>query len=100
VRKGKLIKVGRDMVKSARGFFWCDNHMIYVAEDQRDIDEFRNMGYGELHDMSELEEAFLSSTPLRFITWCSHGKRRCIVRQGATRVTFEYTTHKSVIRIK
>jgi hypothetical protein len=93
----KLIKIGRKDVKSALGFFWHDRHKLYVAQTPEDVEEWKRRGYGELHPMSELEQAFKDSEALRFISWCRLGG---IVRQGAHRVTFEYTTHRSVIHIK
>lgn len=95
----RLVKVGKIGVKSALGFFWHDHHKIYVAATQKDIDEHKRRGLDDnaLHPMEELEQAFKDSNALRFISWCGSG---CIVRQGARQVTFEYTTHKSVIHIK
>ena len=98
-KNSRLIKIGRTDVKSALGFFWHDRHKIYVAATPEDIAEWRSRGCTEkdLHPMSELEQAFKDSEVLRFISWCKTGG---IVRQGARQVTFEYTTHKSVIHIK
>lgn len=94
----KLIKVGKTDVKSALGFFWHDRHKIYVAATPEDIVEWKKRGADYcLHPMSQLEQAFRDSEALRFISWCKLGG---IVRQGARQVTFEYTTHKSVIHIK
>lgn len=116
--KWKLIKIGKVVVKSALGFFWRD-YSMYVANSTQDMLDYKAMGFRdeEFHAMSELEEAFKSSSPFRFISWCQSacvagGKDGnsprytkwtlggCIVRQGAKQVTFDYTTHKSVIRIK
>ncbi len=95
----RLIKIGKTVVKSAIGFFWHDRHKIYVAATPEDIDEYKKRGYTDedLHPMDEIEQAFKDSEALRFISWCKLGG---IVRQGARQVTFEYTTHKSVIHIK
>ena len=97
--KSKLIRIGRTDVKSALGFFWHDRHKIYVAATPEDIVEWKKRGCdkGDLHPMSELEQAYKDSEALRFISWCKLGG---IVRQGARQVTFEYTTHKSAIHIK
>ena len=96
--ESKLIRIGRTSVKSALGFFWHDCHKIYVAATQEDVREWEKRGCKcDLRPMSELEQAFKDSTAFRFISWCKLGS---IVRQGAKQVTFEYTTHKSVIHIK
>jgi hypothetical protein len=47
--------------------------------------------------MSELENAFRSSTAMKFISWCQTG---VIVRQGASQVTFEYDDKKVVLRMR
>jgi len=95
----KLLRIGRVDVKSALGFFWHDNHKLYVAATPEDIDEWKERGYTEadLHPMSELECAFRNSSALKFISWCKTGG---IVRQGARQVTFEYDTQKVVLRIR
>ena len=95
----RLIKIGRTDVRSALGFFWHDNHKIYVAATPEDIVDWKERGYkdGDLHEMSELESAFRSSSALKFISWCKTG---CIVRQGATQVTFEYDDKKVVVRMR
>ena len=38
-KHGRLIKIGKTDVKSALGFFWHDNHKIYVAATPEDIVE-------------------------------------------------------------
>ena len=95
----RLIRVGKTDVKSALGFFWFDSRKIYVAATPQDIVEWKKREYkdGELHDMSELENAFRSSTALKFISWCQAG---VIVRQGASQVTFEYDDKKVVLRMR
>ena len=45
----------------------------------------------------ELEDAFRNSTALKFISWCNNGP---IVHQGARQVTFDYNTHKVVLRMR
>ena len=98
-KHGRLIKIGKTDVRSALGFFWHDNHKIYVAATPEDIVEWKEKGYtdGDLHKMSELESAFRSSSALKFISWC-HVNSGCIVRQGARQVTFEYDDKKVVLR--
>ena len=98
-KRSRLLKVGKTDVKSALGFFWHDSHKIYVAATPRDIVEWKERGYkdGDLHDMSELENAFRSSTALKFLSWCGSG---VIVRQGAAQVTFEYDDKKVVLRMR
>lgn len=98
-KHGRLIKIGKTDVKSALGFFWHDNHKIYVAATPEDIVEGKERGYkdGDLHKMSELESAFRSSSALKFISWCKTG---CIVRQGAAQVTFEYDDKEVVLRMR
>lgn len=98
-RDKRLIKIGRTDVRYALGFFWHDQHKIYVAANAGDIEEWKDRGYSEadLHPMSEIEDAFRDSTALKFISWCGLGS---IVRQGAHQVTFEYATHKVVLHIK
>lgn len=96
-KENKLISVGRTCVKDALGFFWHDRHKIFVAETQKDVDEWNERGMKELHPMSELEDAFRNSTAFKFISWCNTGS---IVPQGARQVTFEYTTHKVVLHIR
>ena len=98
-KHGRLLKIGKTDVRSALGFFWHDNHKIYVAATPEDIVEWKERGYkdGDLHKMSELESAFRSSSALKFISWCKTG---CIVRQGATQVTFEYDDKKVVLRMR
>lgn len=98
-RHKRLIKVGKTDVRHALGFFWHDQTKIYVAENQEAVDEWKRRGYGDsdLHPMAELENAFRESTALKFISWCKSGG---IVRQGARQVTFDYTTHKVVLRIR
>lgn len=98
-RNSRLIKIGRTDVRCALGFFWHDNHKIYVAATTEDIVDWKERCYrdGDLHDMSELESAFRSSSALKFISWCKSG---CIVRQGATQVTFEYDDKKVVLRMR
>jgi len=100
-KERRLIKVGKTDVRNALGFFWHDNHKIYVAATPEDIVEWKERGYsdGDLHRMHELEDAFRSSSALKFISWC-HPDNGCIVRQGATQVTFEYDTQKVVLRIR
>ena len=100
-KHGRLLKVGKTDVKSALGFFWHDNHKIYVAAIPEDIVEWKERGYkdGDMHKMSELEDAFRSSSALKFISWCQPQKG-CIVRQGATQVTFEYDDKKVVLRMR
>jgi hypothetical protein len=98
-KESRLIKIGRTDVRSALGFFWHDNHKIYVAATPEDIVEWKEHGYtdGDLHKMAEIETAFRSSSALKFISWCKSG---CIVRQGATQVTFEYDDKKVVLRMR
>lgn len=98
-RTKRLIRVGKTDVRNAIGFFWHDRHKIYVAANRSDVDEWKKRGYEEacLHPMDELEDAFRNSSALKFISWCSTGT---IVRQGARQVTFDYDTHKVVLRIR
>ena len=98
-RPERLIKVGKTDVRNAMGFFWHDRHKIYVAASPSDIDEWKARGYADsdLHPMEELESAFRESTALKFISWCDNGG---IVRQGARQVTFDYNTHKVVLRMR
>lgn len=98
-KNSRLIKIGRTDVRSALGFFWHDNHKIYVAATTEDIVEWKERGYtdGDLHKMAEIEAAFRSSSALKFISWCRTG---CIVRQGAAQVTFEYDDKKVVLRMR
>lgn len=98
-KNSRLIKIGRTDVRSALGFFWHDNHKIYVAATPEDIVEWKERGYkdGDMLRMSELEDAFRSSSALKFISWCRTG---CIVRQGSTQVTFEYDDKKVVLRMR
>lgn len=98
-RQKRLIKVGKTDVRNALGFFWHDRHKIYVAATKADVDEWRERGCSEmdLHPMEKLEDAFRESTALKFISWCKAG---CIVRQGAHQVTFDYNTHKVVLRMR
>lgn len=100
-KHGRLIKIGKTDVRSALGFFWHDNHKIYVAATPEDIVEWKEKGYtdGDLRKMSELESAFRSSSALKFISWC-HVNSGCIVRQGARQVTFEYDDKKVVLRMR
>jgi len=95
----RLIKVGKTDVRNALGFFWHDRHKIYVAASPSDIYEWKDRGYGDsdVHPMEELESAFRESTALKFISWCNGGG---IVRQGARQVTFDYNTHKVVLRMR
>lgn len=99
VKNSRLIKIGKVDVRHALGFFWHDNHKIYVAATQEDIVEWKKRGYkdGDLNKMSDLESAFRSSSAMKFISWCKTG---CIVRQGATQVTFEYDDKKVVLRMR
>ena len=98
-RHDRLIRIGRTDVRSAIGFFWKDGHKIYVAATPDDIEEWRDRGFSEadLHKMSEIEQAFRSSSSLKFISWCKAG---VIVRQGASQVTFEYGDKKVVLRMR
>ena len=99
-KKCRLLKVGRTSVKKALGFFWHDGSKIYVAESWDDVNDWEKGGVDcYLYPMDRLEHAFRSSHSLRFISWYKP-ERGCIVRQGARRVTFEYTDHKSVFVIK
>lgn len=95
----RLVKIGKVSVKNAIGFFWFDKTKIYVAKSLKDVKEFEKRGYTkrDLHDMSELEQAFRDSSSLRFISWCDTGN---IVRQGARQVTFDYNTDKVVVHIR
>ena len=98
-RPKRLIKVGKTDVRNAMGFFWHDSHKIYVAATKSDIEEWKKRGFTEadLMPMEELEDAFRNSTALKFVSWCSNGP---IVRQGARQVTFDYNTHKVVLRMR
>lgn len=95
----RLVKIGKVSVKNAMGFFWSDKTKIYVAKSPKDIQEFEERGFSkkDFRDMSELEKAYRESTALRFISWCDLG---CIVRQGASQVTFDYNTDKVVIHTR
>jgi len=92
----KPIRIGRTCVKDALGFFWHDNHKIYVAATPEDIDEFKSRGFREIYMMEEIERVFRESGALRFISWCKIGS---IVRQGARHVTFDYGDDKVVLHI-
>ena len=104
-RRGKLIKVGRTDVHSALGFFWHDGHKIYLAATPEEVDVWKMHGYSDsdLHPMCELEAAFRSSSSMKFISWCNvkgSAKRGMVVPQGARSVTFDYSTHKVVLRMR
>ena len=92
----RLLKIARTDVRNAVGFFWHDRQKIYVAESMEEADKWKERGF-PLRPMCELEQAFKDSTALRFVAWCQKGM---IVNQGARRVTFVYSTHKSVMHIK
>ena len=98
-RRKRLIRVGKTDVRCAIGFFWHDCHKIYVAATKSDVDEWNSRGYSEadIHPMEDLEDAYRNSTALKFISWCNDGP---IVRQGARQVTFDYNTHKVVLRMR
>ena len=98
-RTKRLIKVGKTDVRCALGFFWHDSHKIYVAATKADVDEWKTRGYtdADLHPMEELEDAYRNSSAFKFISWCKCGS---IVRQGARQVTFDYNTHKVVLRMR
>ena len=98
--ESKLLKIGRANVKSAIGYFCHNGYQFYVASGSEEVQEWKKRGADcHLHAMSELEDAFMKGHPFRFITWCNPAKGY-IVRQGAKKLTFVYTTHKSVIHIK
>lgn len=98
-RTKRLIKVGKTDVRNAIGFYWHDSCKIYVAATVEDIEEWERRGFSnfDLHPMDELEDAFRNSTALKFISWCNNGP---IVHQGARQVTFDYNTHKVVLRMR
>ena len=98
-RHKRLIKVGKTDVRNAIGFFWHDGHKIYVAATKSDVEEWKKRGFTEadLMPMEGLEDAFRNSTALKFISWCNNGP---IVHQGARQVTFDYNTHKVVLRMR
>lgn len=98
-RQKKLLRIGRTDVRYALGFYWCDNNKIYVAATKADVDEWKTHGYtdADLHPMEELEDAYRNSSAFKFISWCKVGS---IVRQGARQVTFDYNTHKVVLRMR
>ncbi len=93
----KLTAISGISVKHALGFFTDGCHKIYVAETPEDIETMKGYGYEELCPMSAMEATFKDACPLRFISWVNLNKPE-IVPQCAKRVTFEYTTGKSVVR--
>ena len=95
----ELTAISGISVKHALGFFTDGCHKIYVAETPKDIDTMHGYGYGELCPMSALEATFKVACPLRFISWVDLSKPE-IVPQCAGRVTFSYTTGKSVVRFR
>ena len=92
----KLLKVGKWSVKDALGFGYDGCHKIYVAESPAEIHSLKSLGY-KIYPMIELEKQFVESCPLRFISWEDDAKPN-IVPQCAERVTFTYTTGKSVAK--
>lgn len=94
----KLLKVGNKSVAHALGFGYDGCHKIYVAETESEKADLESLGY-KIYPMIELEKQFVESCPLRFISWANLQKP-CIVPQCARRVTFTYTTNKSVARFK
>lgn len=51
---------------TAKEFAWDGCHKIYLLNSKRDKDQAISMGYG-IYPISQLEETFKNSCPLRFI---------------------------------
>ena len=94
----ELTAISGISVKHALGFFFDGCHKIYVAETPADIAVMQGYWDDVMHPMSAIEETFKGACPLRFISWVNLEKPHTIVPQCAKRVTFKYTTGKSVVR--
>lgn len=78
------------------GFVWDGCHKIYIIEDEEDIERAKKLTYivegsdktdEQLHPLSELEETYNNSCPLRFIDYFN--LRGTIIPQYTETATFE-----------
>lgn len=75
-------------VKTDKDLFAYDGcHKIYIIEDDNDIKEAQELEY-DLLPISELENTYNTSCPLKFISSWKLNKR--YVKQGEDNVVFSY----------
>ena len=94
---GKLMRISGVDVSRARGFIFDGCHKIYLLRKKAEVERWRADGY-DIHPMKELERTFANSCPLRFINWA--GTLETVVPQFAQRVTFTYSSRKSLVRFR
>lgn len=95
----KLLKIGRVDVSRAKGFVYDGCHKIYVLFTNAQVRAEKGDRGGEcdIFPMSQIEDTFKKSCPLRFINGIDLST---IVPQFAHKVTFTYNTGKSVVTFK
>ena len=90
------MKIGKHLT-TAKQFFFDGCHKIYLIEDNKDIEEFKERGWNEqdIYSIDILIDCYINACPLKFINTC---KLKTIVPQGASQVTFIHNNIKTTIK--